>query len=344
MKTLISVLITVLLLSTAAVGVDYPLIAGQNQTIGHVEVWNDTSILYVKFVTVAPWYMMETHVAVGDSLSDIPVTKKGNPIPGQFEYGSTHSPVLVRQYEIPLAGLGSSLFIAAHAATNLQSAMWVCSDGTETYTAMSGPGTATNPNPEYADPLNPPAPRSGEAVLTWNHPSWISNVNPQFTCGQWVWESYECVNPIYGDVVDFYKSFPVPGLPNGGTLWITADNGYKAYINGMPIVGASDGLSGDWRTSDLTESYVTTAMAAWSSVEIASFLASGMNTFHFETANEYMYPDDGSNPVGTVTNNPGGLIYEAYITYYEDGETAWGAGTEFVTDRGWATYFTYTVQ
>lgn len=309
-----------------------PLFAGQTEDVGDVLVWNDADYLYVKFVTEDPWYMMETHVHVATSPDGIPQTKKGNPIPGQFQYGSMHGPTLIRLYKIPLEWSACTpLYIAAHTAANIQQTMWVYSDGTESFYAKSGPGTTGNPN------NNPLPPRSGDAVPTWNHPSWISLVNPQFTYGQWIWESYRCLNPIYGDVVDFEKEFVVPGLPGGGTLWITVDNGFEAFLNGTSLI--TDGLSVGWRNSDLKEASVSTS--GWNSVEVTDFLAQGANKFRFETANEYFDTDDGHGSPGTTGSNPGGLIYEALITYYEDGETAWGDGTEFVEDRGWATYFCY---
>ncbi len=305
------------------------LYAGQTQAVGWLYVWNDADYLYVKFdTTEANWYMLETHVHVATDPSLIPQTKKGNPIPGQFDYGSLHSPpVLERLYQIPMQWeTGTSVCIAAHAAQCIPMEMWVYSDGTETFTAYSGPGSTLTDT------------RTGTAVEAWNHPNWDS-VTAQFDYGKWVWESYNCVNPIFGDVVDFTKNFDVPGLPGGGTLWITADNGFAAFLNGNPLL--SDGLASGWRTSNLTETYVKTS--GWNSVEFTPFLALGANTFRFETANEYMGPLDGQAN-GTTASNPGGLIYEARIAYYDDGETAWGDGPEFVSDRGWATYVCYTVQ
>ena len=58
------------------------LIAGQYMDVGDVKVWNDATNLYMEFVLDGDWCLKETHVAVGE----IPMTKKGNPIPGQFPY------------------------------------------------------------------------------------------------------------------------------------------------------------------------------------------------------------------------------------------------------------------
>jgi hypothetical protein len=339
MKKLVYLLIGVSLLLTlvpavaSADEITVDLIAGQTDTIGTVEVWNDAGYLYVKFASTGDC-LLETHVAVATNPADIPQTTKGNPIPGQFEYSDPHACVQEHTYEIPLtSAIDTELYIAAHAATGVKTSMWVSSDGNESFTAYTGPGTASYP-------CEPGAARSGTAVATWQHSAWGS-VTSQFTYGTWIWEAYRAVDPICGTVVDFEETFDIPGEFTDGTLWVTADNGYEAYLNGTLL--ETDGLSGDWRNSDLTESYVTTAQAAWSSIEIATWLQLTGNVLRFETANEYFNTDDGHGSAGTVDSNPGGLIYEAEITYYADGETAWGDGTEF-PGKNWGMYFTYTVQ
>ena len=95
------------------------LLAGQTEDIGDVNVWNDGENLYVQFVSTGDC-LLETHVAVATSLADIPRTKKGNPIPGQFEFSDPHACVQEYTYEIPFPltwPVGTDLYIAAHAAT-----------------------------------------------------------------------------------------------------------------------------------------------------------------------------------------------------------------------------------
>ena len=85
---------------------------------GDVCVQRIGDTLYVKFVVTEPdWYLLETHVAVGDALSDIPQAK-GNPIPGQFEFADPHPPVTEYTYAIDVSGYPANmkLFIATHAA------------------------------------------------------------------------------------------------------------------------------------------------------------------------------------------------------------------------------------
>ena len=79
--------------------------------VGEVEVWNDGDYLYVKYVVDAEdWSMTKTHLAVATDLDDIP-QKKGNPIPGRFEYSDTED-----TYRIPLEwDVDTELYIAAPA-------------------------------------------------------------------------------------------------------------------------------------------------------------------------------------------------------------------------------------
>jgi hypothetical protein len=94
------------------------LCAGQNIPVGTVGVWNDEDTLYVRYVTDGDWMLAETHLAVETSEGDIPQNKKGNPIPGHFEYSMDHDPLVQEYtYEIPLGDWVpcTDLVIAAHA-------------------------------------------------------------------------------------------------------------------------------------------------------------------------------------------------------------------------------------
>jgi hypothetical protein len=104
------------------------LIAGQNIEVGYIDVWNDETNLYVKYVIDEPgWCLEETHVAVAYSPEEIPQTKKGNPIPGQFPH--KHEDIGCEPedlYTIPLVLINPSwdcnddLYIATHAVVQNQ--------------------------------------------------------------------------------------------------------------------------------------------------------------------------------------------------------------------------------
>ncbi len=106
-----------------------PLIAGQYMTIGYVETWHENIggalILHVKYVIDdTAWYLTEVHLAVSTSLSGIPRTKTGNPIPGLFPYSATG--LWTQEYEFTInltdvfgltcpASNQTTIYIAAHA-------------------------------------------------------------------------------------------------------------------------------------------------------------------------------------------------------------------------------------
>ena len=106
----------------------FPLYAGQDMLVGEVLVWDDGENLCVKYqlndeAIAEGWLLTETHLAVATSLDDIPQTKKGNPIPGQFPYGDDDLGGVEFYYQkcILFSDIGSEvvcdseIIIAAHA-------------------------------------------------------------------------------------------------------------------------------------------------------------------------------------------------------------------------------------
>ena len=103
-----------------------PLYADQDWQVGNVSVWHTSDSLCVKYelypsVTSDGWGITETHLAIYDSESEIPQTKKGNPIPGQFPYGDedlpgvSSSPVYCFSFSDLDVECGDTLAMAAHA-------------------------------------------------------------------------------------------------------------------------------------------------------------------------------------------------------------------------------------
>ncbi|MFO7888873.1 MAG: hypothetical protein R6V04_00880, partial [bacterium] len=94
----------------------FVLYAGQNEKVGTVEVWNDENNVYVEYdVTESDWCITETHIHVGESLDNFPLTKKGNPQVGLFTYSKDdHNCVNNYTETIPL-GEWEDVYIAAHA-------------------------------------------------------------------------------------------------------------------------------------------------------------------------------------------------------------------------------------
>jgi len=328
------------------------------EKVGVVNVWNDCDYLYVQFDTnFSGECMTETHVHVADSLDGIPQTKSGNPIPGQFEWSEPHGCVLEKTYTIPLTwATGDELYIAAHAALGQEEAMTIVSGDGQTMVTQRRSGNAVG-----FTPLNQPAihawepgpnyPNDGPDDSSWEQNSlWdqrLSNPSVLTLGADWIWESYQVVDPVYGTVLTLQRTFDI-GYPIDGNLLIACDNGYEVFLNDNPL--GSHGVYGDWRTSPLTQGYVP--QDGWhivGSYPLIDYLQAGTNTLTIDAANEYFNTDDPPNPyLGTQSNNPAGCIFAAEIDYYADGETAWGGDywdtpLEF-PGKNWAIYFTYEVQ
>ncbi|WP_440955675.1 hypothetical protein ACSAZK_01525 [Methanosarcina sp. Mfa9] len=112
------VLLTIVPLASADTSV--ALLANQTLEVGMVNATCDDTNLSVEYTTQNGWTLNETHLIVARSLEDIPATKKGNPIPGQFEYGDDQLPGVTKvTYNISLEdlglGAGDDVVIAAHA-------------------------------------------------------------------------------------------------------------------------------------------------------------------------------------------------------------------------------------
>lgn len=100
----------------------FNIYAGQTTLIGHLLIWNDGEQIYAKYVLDEPgWAMLETHIEVGDGVSDIPQTKSLNPIPGMFSQGDHYdidAMTTEDEFFFPIDGEmnDDSVIIAAHAA------------------------------------------------------------------------------------------------------------------------------------------------------------------------------------------------------------------------------------
>jgi hypothetical protein len=86
---------------------DMDLIAGQTIVAGNVSIVNDGVNLEVTIETQNGWSLTESHVDMGDLIDGFPLTKKGNPKVGHFDFQESHALVTTEfTYVIPLADLG----------------------------------------------------------------------------------------------------------------------------------------------------------------------------------------------------------------------------------------------
>lgn len=102
----------------------FKLLAGQTIEAGTVTGTVANNTLQVTFSATGGWELSEAHLWVGSSIIDLPQTKTGNPVPGQFPYKSGNiSGATSYTFTLPLASLNFSCpsadviyYLAAHAA------------------------------------------------------------------------------------------------------------------------------------------------------------------------------------------------------------------------------------
>lgn len=93
------------------------LYAGKTIDVGTVRRRVVDDKLIITYETHEGWAIEEIHLAFSDDLADIPVNRKGNPIPGRFPTKESFSPaVTVCSFEFPCDyDPGTLIYIAAHA-------------------------------------------------------------------------------------------------------------------------------------------------------------------------------------------------------------------------------------
>lgn len=286
--------------------------------VGDVFVWNDGEYLFVKYVTIDGWCLIETHLEIKTSLDLIPQTKNGNPIPGHFSYHTKHECIPEFEYVIPLDGwtIGTNLFIAAHAVvadTNTPyEVVFVSEPGMDVY----GPITAYTPlgDDSWGEP--------GASVATWEPTTW-----PSIQGATWISTAYYVENPVIDSWRWFRRMFYLCDnyyYKCGSVLLATSDNAEECYYDEI-LIGSDGEVQGPFIDNH-----------EWNTIVEYNFNPHpGINTLDFIVRNYYQAG-------GTIESNPTGLIYKAAICYYML-ETAWADGLDF-PGKNWATYFTYTIQ
>ncbi len=153
----------------------WPLIAGQTINAGTLCVTNDKDNLYLTYdLTNNLDTISEIHVWIGSDLANLPKTKKGIPIPGQFPFIRSFNPavnsytlvvpfddLMVQDGYENLCPAGKSLYIVAHAATNVSGQAQTAFGGDQCYnTLLTEPGRwwCLGSYAVCCDPDNPPPP------------------------------------------------------------------------------------------------------------------------------------------------------------------------------------------
>jgi len=304
----------------------FPLYAGQNWLVGEVLVWNDGEQLCVKYqldpdIFAEGWGITETHLAVVTSLDDIPQTKKGNPIPGQFLYGDDNLGGVEFYQECVSFGelgveCGDDLFIAAHAVIEktecelLMEAPYGAYTVTEYTQGLRKDGSAVRIGRSYPN-----------AVLTWDTNKLETDFFSLGFGGEIIVEFDCCIANREGpDVLVVEDTWGTYSLETAGVY---------ASVNGIDwiLLGEANNL-----TRDTTNTWQTVSEFDLGEVECAKYIKI------VDTTDPGPMPANGD---GYDLNTIQALQDCVQCTTYD--ETAWG-GEERFNDKNWATYFTYTVQ
>jgi len=235
----------------------FPLYAGQHDLVGEILVWDDGETLCVKYqlnedALEDDWLIYETHLAVGHEIGEIPQTKKGNPIPGQFLYGDDELDEGVDSWEycVPFNELGKeesgdlapiecdeTLVIAAHAVvekcvttqeTIYPELNWKRSSES-TVAVFPGYGAQWEKLDGFGIVLDP-------AEVVWDGGIGTQNYTGYSTRNDISWASWACTQPgkpsITGtDLRRFNATFNIPAgdTVTGATLG-SVNSGYENVI------------------------------------------------------------------------------------------------------------------
>jgi hypothetical protein len=323
------------------------LIAGQNIDVGEVIVWNDADYLYVKYLIdgdltpddpsddAVPTLIYETHLHVAESMEVIPQTKKGNPIPGLFEYNTEHNPGVPQYtYQIPLVwDLDTELCIATHAVVQKLGGL----AGIEL--ALPDQVTMSVIYPSAGDPAYfPTTTISGGTNLDGVYEGWCVDTDHV------IYQNTDYIADVYSS----YEEFP-EGLieyPENLDLvnWII-NQGWvgQSSPSCMGIYTYGDVQRAIWT---LVEDVVlTSGLGPWSQCRVDEILADAYaNGEGYEPGcGDYiaiiLVPGDGN--IQFVTTQV--TVVTIGVPCETIDETAWGYGFDF-PGNNWATYFGYTVQ
>jgi hypothetical protein len=309
--------------------------------VGEVQVWNDVTNLYIKYVMNEEWCLTETHLHVATDPANFPLTKKGSPKIGNFQYEGMHECIDNFSYVVPLSEEWDDLYIAAHALVRLVEPVDYESDLPGFEAALPDQVTMSVQYPYGGGPAYFPVTTvSGGTVLDGTYLGWCVDT-----------ENVIYQNTSYtANVYSSYESLP------DGTVDYPENLDLVNWIINQGFVGQpSSGCSGNYTYGDvqraiweLIDDQVSTAgLGSWSQCRVNEILAAAYAN------GEGFVPDCGDVIVVILAPVNGQQVIIAQVTTIEVEvpcipiyrfETAWGEGDEFTVGRDWSMYFMYTVQ
>jgi hypothetical protein len=299
----------------------FDLFADQDILIGEVVVQRVGDLLYVTYViNEEGWFITKTHLAVGDVLDDIPQTKKGNPIPGQFDYVVCHDP-MVTEYTYPpidVSGFTNPLYVAAHADVVQLIGDGCCTPQWASSVEEYVQGTLQNGNPVTAtsriDPSKALGAPNGPAEGSFYSLGFTSDTNDDgFVVLSFDYPVYNgpCADLVFVEITRVKSNVP-PYYEKADVYVIVDDEAYLA--------GSVDNYD---PSSQLTYNYISIPG-------------------EFEYIDAVMLQDTTEKSVFSAFPTGDGYDLDAAGACYLliNKETAWG-GTNDFDGKNWATYIVY---
>lgn len=317
-----------------AKALEVKLFRSQTTLVGTVTVEDDGTDFTVTINTTGGFILLVSHVAIGQTLTDLPQNRSNNPKVGHFPSTETSSALDEEDTHVHTIALANVLggaatasdqvTIAVHAKVlDLASATTttIVSDVTTMITATNT-GTTT----PFAAVIQTADPWS--ALLTGTNKDLLTAGNA--AGAEFIWESDGPNDFNVEEDVSFKRTFTIDGIPLlGSVLHITCDNEYDPVaLNGTPI-GSDFGATAGFDEQE------------WRSVETYDD-ADGVSAAL----------QQGSNMLTIDALNFGDRFPFAMCVYLLDAEnsddvrSAWAAvddsGDETFEGRNWATWFLYT--
>ncbi len=141
----------------------------------------------------------------------------------------------------------------------------------------------------------------GSGVETYMSPLWVSIPN-----AKWIWNSFYSTTPNATEEVVFVKNFTTGNTNISGNIAIAGDDFFEIKLNNNIV--ASEFSEGNFLTVK--------------NFDLSPYLNQGSNTLQIKAVNaKYFYAGEG-----TSLNNPGGVIFSAYIESQDCTTSGGGSG------------------
>lgn len=291
------------------------LIAGQHDVVGTVAIWNEGTNLYVKYQTLPGYYLTEVHTEVEASYENMPLTNKGSPKIGLFDYIEEDLHTTEKLVQLVLNETWVKVDVAAHAVVKADGEISdICTNLPDEvqFTIITYPYDKSYVQINVWEGLN----------LDGDHDAWCLNLEPEISIGIDYYATPYCT---YGEI-------PVGVVDEPGNLDLIN------WILNQDFVGIESSSWGPYTSGDVQN-------AIWHYIDTTPVTLSdrAQEIVNLASTHEGYEPVCGEY-LGIILHPAGHqpLLIKILIPCGYD-ETAWGQGLDF-SSADWSMYIPYTIQ